>query len=170
MDFVPVYLRGLVEPSPEGGKPPQMGPRKKAHYYADLLRWAELVGVDLTERARALMKTDARPALHAALAARELGGVEAFKRFHHAAYRARWCEGRDLSQAGPLAELIEGAGLDAREALERAGSNKIAAMLERNTEEAVERGVFGVPTMIVGDQLFWGNDRFELVRFYLKRG
>ena len=42
-------------------------------------------------------------------------------------------------------------------------------MLERNTDEAIARGVFGVPTMIVGDELFWGNDRFELVRFYLQR-
>ena len=110
MDFVPVHLRRLVERSPEGGKPPRMGPRKKSYYYADLLRWAELVDVELTDRARDLMKTDARPALHAALAARELGGAEAFSRFHHAAYRARWCDGHDLSQTEPLAALLEAGG------------------------------------------------------------
>ena len=146
-----------------------MGPRKKSYYYADLLRWAELVDVELTDRARDLMKTDARPALHAALAARELGGAEAFGRFHHAAYRARWCDGHDLSQTEPLAALLEAAGLDADRALERAHSDEIVAMLERNTDEAIARGVFGVPTMIVGDELVWGNDRFELVRFYLQR-
>jgi len=169
VDFVPVHLRQLVEPPPDGGKPAKMGPRKKAHYYGDLLGWAELIGVELTDRARDLMKTDARPALRAALAARELGGAEAFSRFHHAAYRARWCDGRDLSQAEPLAALLDAAGLDAGKALDLSDSDGIVATLERNTEDAIERGVFGVPTMLVGDKLFWGNDRFELVRFYLQK-
>ena len=35
--------------------------------------------------------------------------------------------------------------------------------LKKNTDEAIERGVFGAPTFFVGDQMFWGNDRLEFV-------
>ena len=37
------------------------------------------------------------------------------------------------------------------------------------TQTAIERGVFGVPAIFVGDEMFWGNDRFELVRHYLDK-
>ena len=39
--------------------------------------------------------------------------------------------------------------------------------LDRQTEDAIDRGVFGVPTLFVGEEMFWGNDRFELVRHYV---
>ncbi len=65
--------------------------------------------------------------------------------------------------------LLQAAGLDADPALERARSDDVGQRLQRDTQEAIERGVFGVPTIFVGDQMFWGNDRFELVRYYLQK-
>ena len=67
-------------------------------------RWAELSGVELTPKARDLMKTDAQPALRAALGAQDLG---VFASFHDSAYRARWCDGRDLSQPERLEMVLE---------------------------------------------------------------
>jgi 2-hydroxychromene-2-carboxylate isomerase len=144
-----------------------MGERKKANYYNDFFHWAELSGVTIDPGVRDLMKTDARPALRAAMAAQEMGR---FREFHYPAYRARWCDARDLSQRTVLAQLLDDAGLDVEAALARAESTEIDDRLERETQAAIDRGVFGVPTMFVGDQMFWGNDRFELIRFYVERG
>lgn len=41
-------------------------------------------------------------------------------------------------------------------------------MLRRNSEEAVERGVFGAPTFFVGTEMFWGNDRLDFVEAALR--
>jgi len=143
-----------------------MGPRKQANYFGDLLHWAELSHVTIDPGVADLRKTDARPPLRVAMVAQEMGR---FLEFHHPAYRARWSGARDLSQREELARLVEGAGLDVEAVLARAESQEIDERLDAQTREAIDRGVFGVPTMFVGDEMFWGNDRFELVRFYVQR-
>ena len=65
--------------------------------------------------------------------------------------------------------LLLGAGLDGDEALEEARSDAVAERLDADTRAAVERGVFGVPTIFVGEQMFFGNDRFELVRHFIEK-
>jgi len=57
----------------------------------------------------------------------------------------------------------------ANDALARADSAEIKLQLRTLTDEAAARGVFGVPTWIVGDDLFWGQDRLELVESALLR-
>jgi len=98
--------------------------------------------------------------------ARDHGTLAAY---HHPAYRARWCEARDLSDRDVVRELLAGAGLDADAALEQAESPELEDRLVADTQAAIDRGVFGVPTLTVGDELFWGNDRLELVRCYASR-
>jgi 2-hydroxychromene-2-carboxylate isomerase len=143
-----------------------MGDRKKANYMRDLLRWAELCELKIASGARELLKADARPALRAAMVAKEMGRL---REFHLPAYRALWCEARDLSQREVLADLFQGAGIDAEPALARSESEELEKRLQEQTQAAIDRGVFGVPTLFVGDEMFWGNDRFELVRFHIER-
>ncbi len=164
VDFRPVHLSSLKEPS--AGKAPELGPRKKQNLANDLRHWCELVGVELNPDARGLVGKSTRLALKAALVAKDAGRLGAF---HHPAYRARWCEARDLSEREVVGELLEGAGLDAAAALERAESDELERRLDADTQATIERGVFGVPTLLVGDELIWGNDRLELVRFYAQR-
>jgi 2-hydroxychromene-2-carboxylate isomerase len=164
IDFRPVHLRRLVEPGV--GKPPELGPRKQKNYANDIRHWAEMIGAELSPDARALRKTDSSLALRCALVAKDLGK---FRELHYPLYRARWARARDVSDEKVLAELIAGAGLDADTVLARARTPELEARLTRDTEEAVARGVFGVPTIFVGDEMFWGNDRFELVRFYVQK-
>jgi len=160
-------LRQLVEPAQGGGgSRPKPGPRKSADYQNSVRHWADLCGADFSPDARALSRSDTTLALQAALVAREEGR---FAQFHQPAYRARWAEAEDLSQRSVVQRLLVEAGLDGEAALVRAESEEIKDRLERQTEEAIARGVFGVPTLFVGDQMFWGNDRFELVRHYLTR-
>ena len=164
IDFRPVHLGTLKEPS--SGKRPEPGPRKKTDYRNDLRHWAEMIGVEISPDSRSLLRSDTRLALRAALVAKQEGR---FREYHHPAYRARWAEARDLSKPETVAELLAGAGLDADAALARADSEEMMARLESDTRAAIERGVFGVPTVFVGDEMFWGNDRFELAKWYIQK-
>ena len=92
-----------------------------------------------------------------------------FREYHYPMYRARWAEPRDLSEPGVVHQHLAAAGLDADDALARAEAPELMERLESETHDAIERGVFGVPAIFVGDEMFWGNDRFELVRHYLDK-
>jgi len=164
IEFRPVHLRRLVEAGV--GKPPELGPRKLANATNDIRHWAEAIGAEISPDARALYRSDSSLALRCALVAKDLGK---FREFHYPAFRARWARARDLSKESVLEELIASAGLDADTVLARARTPELEKRLTRETETAIERGVFGVPTIFVGDEMFWGNDRFELVRFYVQK-
>jgi 2-hydroxychromene-2-carboxylate isomerase len=163
IDFRPVYLAVLREAG--AGKGPELGERKRRNLLADIRHWAEMIGAELSPDSRKRYP-DTRLLLQAALVAKDAGR---FREFHYPAYRARWAEVRDVDSPAVVRELLAGAGLDAEAALARAQSGEFAARLDAETQAAITRGVFGVPTVLVGDELFWGNDRFELARWYVQK-
>jgi 2-hydroxychromene-2-carboxylate isomerase len=69
--------------------------------------------------------------------------------------------------AGIRSTVIE-LGIDPDEFEALSASDEIGAELAKSTDEGVERGVFGVPMIIIGDQLFWGKDRMEFVEEELR--
>jgi 2-hydroxychromene-2-carboxylate isomerase len=77
-----------------------------------------------------------------------------------------WKEGRDLQDAKELAELARRLGLQDPQAA--AADEDVKAKLKANTEAAIARGVFGVPSFLLGDTLFWGQDSLEMMLDYLK--
>lgn len=163
IDFRPVYLAELREPN--AGKLPEMGERKKRNYFADLTHWAELCGAEISREA-GKARPDTRLLLQCALVAKD---EDRFREFHYPAYRARWSEAADVADEDVLRGLLRGAGLDPGDALARAKSPELAKRLAEDTQAAITRGVFGVPTVFVGDEMFWGNDRFELARYYVMK-
>jgi 2-hydroxychromene-2-carboxylate isomerase len=86
-----------------------------------------------------------------------------FPRYLAATFRALWAEQRNLGDDAVLAAVLETAGLDAQQCLAMVKDEQIKAALKANTEEAVQRGVFGAPTFFVGDEMFFGQDRLEFV-------
>lgn len=150
-------------PLPPDVKPPGLGPRKKRHYADDMRHWADLCGAEISPQARE-QRPSPRLMMQAALVAKDEGRLQAF---HLPAYRARWAEALDIADRDVVREILRGAGLDADAALERAESAALRDRLEAESREAMALGVFGVPTILVGEELFWGNDRFELVRHYV---
>jgi 2-hydroxychromene-2-carboxylate isomerase len=164
IDYRPVRLPRLVEDSGPRGLP--SGDRKRRWYVSDLRAWAAMVGAELAPLGPEARRPDTRLLLQAALVAGDRG---AFREFHHPAYRARWAEGRNVDEPEVVRELLAGAGLDGDAALAEAESEVLRERLDAATEAARERGVFGVPTIFVGDRMFWGNDRFELVRHVLDK-
>lgn len=164
IDFRPVNLAALREPEAGPQSLGGMGERKKRNYMNDMRHWGEMIGADFANVTGP--RPDTRLLLRAALVAKDAGR---FRELHYPAYRARWAEGKDVADAGVVRELLAGAGLEADAALARARSDELVERLAADTRAAIERGVFGVPTVFVGDEMFWGNDRFELARWYAQK-
>lgn len=95
-----------------------------------------------------------RVATYALVAGR---GVE----FARTAFRAAFSHGQNLSHPEHVLHAAEQAGLDSAAAQAATQDPDIKRMLREATDAAYERGVFGVPTIAVGDELFWGDDRLE---------
>ena len=166
IDFRPVYLKQMKEPmlGPEPAGERSYGPRK-ARYYAQLrTNWAQCCGAEFGDAGK-LVRTDTALLLKGALLAQE---GQRFREYHDPAYRARWVDGDDVSQPSVVHRLLGQAGLDADACLDRARSSELDQKLSDVTEEAMALGVFGVPTIVVADRVLWGNDQFEMARYFVE--
>jgi 2-hydroxychromene-2-carboxylate isomerase len=94
------------------------------------------------------------------VAAQEFGEGPAFVEM---GLRGMWEEGLKLDDPEILARRIEAAGLDAPALLERAQRPETKQRLADETEAAVRRGAFGIPTFFVGDEMFFGKERLAQV-------
>ena len=82
-------------------------------------------------------------------------------------FDAIWGEGLDLWAGEGWAQLCRRLGLDPDEATQRIAAPAVKDALRANTDEALARGVFGVPTFAIDDELFWGDDATGMFLDYL---
>lgn len=104
----------------------------------------------------------------ALLAAEEQGGQDALRRLALAFYEAYWGEGHDITQAEWFTSASATTGLSPELLINANNDDAIKKKLIAYTDEAVQHGAFGAPTFVIGDRLFWGHDRFEMMRFYIE--
>lgn len=131
---------------------------------ADLGRWAARYGIALNPSN--MRDNDGDACSRAVLAA---GSPAEANAITLALYRACWSEGKTLATTDDILAAIRAAGLDAAPVAARIDAADVIAQLDANTEEAAERGVFGSPSIFVGDTMFFGNDRLDFVREELTR-
>ncbi|HEY8245234.1 MAG: 2-hydroxychromene-2-carboxylate isomerase [Vicinamibacteria bacterium] len=86
----------------------------------------------------------------------------------HRIFRFVWRDGRLPDLPIEWAELAHDLGIP--DAASRIAAPEVKAELRRNTDEAIARGVFGVPTLAVGDELFWGDDATAMAIDYAMAG
>jgi 2-hydroxychromene-2-carboxylate isomerase len=89
--------------------------------------------------------------------------------YRKAAYRATWVEDRNVSDPAVALEIGVELGLDREELSAGSASAAVKEKLKANTEGAIERGAFGVPTFFVGEEMFWGQDRLDFLRREVER-
>jgi 2-hydroxychromene-2-carboxylate isomerase len=82
-------------------------------------------------------------------------------RFIEAAMRANFAQDRDIASPAVLDAILGDLGLHAAATRDEAASPLRSPALRRSTEEAIGLRIFGAPTFMVGQELFWGNDRLE---------
>ena len=140
-------------------------PRKAAYHAKDLQDWARHLGLRIGWPS--VFPVNSVRAMRGALVAQEEGCLPAYAR---AVFEAYWGNDRDVSREDVLAEVAASVGLDPDAFLARIAETEIKDRLRANTEELIERGGFGSPTLFVdGDDMYFGNDRLPLVRDALAR-
>lgn len=135
---------------------------KRIHTAADMNRWAEHYGVDLRFPTRFPMNT--------VKALRLLVQLEEDRRppLAHALFRALWVEDRDINDEAELTRIANNAGFDGAALAAGAKGDAAKQALKDATDEAVRLGLCGAPSFLVGDQLFWGQDRLLFVEKALR--
>lgn len=106
-------------------------------------------------------------AMRAATYALSVGAGQDFARH---AFRAAFQRGADLSILAHVIDAGRRAGIDGDELATAIGRQEVKLALRHATDAAYERGVIGVPTVAIGDELFWGDDRLEDAAAHLRRG
>jgi 2-hydroxychromene-2-carboxylate isomerase len=138
----------------------------KARYLAkDLADWSRFYGVAI-RFPPTVFPVNSVKALRGALVAAERGCISHYSARVFAAY---FGEDRDISRDDVLRSIVGEVGLDADEFFAAIGASAYKDRLRGNTEECVARGGFGSPTMFVGDDMYFGNDRLVLLEDALRR-
>lgn len=163
--YRPVMLGEVF--SETGGLPlARRHPARQAYRMMELQRWRERRGVPLNLRPKGF-PCDISLADKLVLAILAKG--KSPETYLRAAHRAIWVEDRQLDDAGELRALLASVG-HAASLVEDAGSAQIAAQYDDNRAWALETGVFGAPSYVMDGEIFWGQDRIDLLARMLESG
>ena len=134
---------------------------KIVHNYRWLHEWARLAGLPLVfptahhpvksvlaMRACCVLEAD-QPALH---------------QFSKAAFDAYFAWGENIDEPGVIRTIADECGLDGASLISGVAEQLVKNQLRSNTEEAIARGAYGSPTILIGNALYFGNDQLPLVR------
>lgn len=148
----PIFRTRGHDPSPFQNA----SPAQRRYRWRDVQRLCAAAGLAL--RLPSTYPRNGLLAARVALIAVDEGWGPAFSR---AVYHANFAEDRDIASPEVLAAVIAGLDRDAPAVLERASAPANKARLVARGEEAIRRGIFGAPSFLIGDELFWGNDRLD---------
>ena len=157
IETVPVLFAGLLEAHRQLG--PAEVPAKMRWMWKNVLRKAAVIGVPLNA-----------PAFHPfnpllALRVSSLTlSMDERRRLIDALFGAVWVRGLHVAEPEVIEKVATEAGLDGRRLIAQAQQPACKAQLREQTDQAIADGVFGVPTMAVGDELFWGYDDMTLLQ------
>jgi 2-hydroxychromene-2-carboxylate isomerase len=85
-------------------------------------------------------------------------------------FAAIWEDQRNLAEPATLIELADDSGLPGKQLLDRSATDEISKLYEQNRQDALATDVFGSPAYVLDGEVFWGQDRIELLEDALKSG
>jgi 2-hydroxychromene-2-carboxylate isomerase len=161
--YRPFEILGLMDKV--GNVPTSITCKPKSKYLgADLQRWVAMYGVPF-QRHPQMGQIDPRRLLRASFAAEALGQAP---QAVGAIFHAYWGSGAPLATTDDVVAVLNAGGVAAPDLAARIEDPVLDRALDAATDAAAERGVFGAPSMFVGEQMFFGNDRLDFVRASLK--
>jgi 2-hydroxychromene-2-carboxylate isomerase len=155
----PMLLGGVFQAT--GNQSPVTIPAKGRYTSRDFARHAKRYGVPLGTNAHFPIIT---LTLMRAATGMLMRHPDRYDAYLCAVFQAIWVDGLNLNDPAIVAQVLTGAGFDPQETLALANDPEVKNALRQTTEEAVARGVFGAPTLFVGEEMFFGQDRLEWVR------
>ncbi|MBX9404071.1 2-hydroxychromene-2-carboxylate isomerase [Pseudomonas baetica] len=162
--YMPMLLGGVFKAT--GNASPAMIPAKGRYMFQDLDRYAKRYGVPLRFNPHFPINT---LILMRAVTGVQLRQPNRFQALIDCLFRALWVEGRSLDEPATVAAVLSEHGFDPQEVLALTNDETVKAVLKENTETAVKRGVFGAPSMFIGKQMFFGQDRLDFVEEALRQ-
>ncbi|MEB0225677.1 2-hydroxychromene-2-carboxylate isomerase [Pseudomonas sp. 10S4] len=156
--YIPMLLGGVFKAT--GNASPATIPAKGRYMFQDLDRYAKRYGVPLKFNPHFPINT---LMLMRAVTGMQLRHPERFQAFIDCLFIALWVEGRSLNDPATVAAVLTQNGFGPNEVLALTADEEVKAALKDNTEKAVQRGVFGAPSMFIDSQLFFGQDRLDFV-------
>jgi len=146
-----------------GGLPlPKRAPQRQAYRLVELKRFSDYLKLPLNLHPK-FFPAPGDLAAQFIVAAGRAGGSDAAMRLAGAIQRACWAEERNIADAETLAAICREQGMNAAELAAAAQSEPVKAEYAANTQEAIERNVFGAPSYVVEGEIFWGQDRLDFV-------
>jgi 2-hydroxychromene-2-carboxylate isomerase len=136
-------------------------PAKSAYSKKDQQDWARYLGLPIHYRP-SVFPVNSVKAMRACIVLEPDGKLVPFAR---ATFKAYWTDDKDISQIPVLTEICQSLDIDAAKLLAAIDQQPVKDTLRANTQEAIDRGSFGSPTMFVGgDDMYFGNDRMPLIK------
>jgi 2-hydroxychromene-2-carboxylate isomerase len=156
--------------SASGGLPlPRRAPQRQAYRLMELERWRRRLGIPITIRPKFFPAAEL-PAASCVIAVRETIGDAPAIALAHRVLKALWEEEKDTGDSATLAALIAEVGLDAEAVMRLGADPQWAERRAADTQSALDRGVFGAPSYVIGEEIFWGQDRLDFVAERLAAG
>lgn len=155
---VPVLFAGLLKHW--GHKGPAEIPPKRRYVWKDIRRNATLLGQPICPPPEHPFK----PLLALRVASLEMK-PQARSRLVNALFGATWASGEGVTDPAVVERIATSCGVP--NAVDRAGQDAAKAALHRSTQAAIERGLWGVPSIDVDGELFWGLDSLQHLERFL---
>ncbi len=158
---LPVDLGGKVFPVSGGLPLGQRAPQRQAYRLVELERWRSFLGMPLTIKPK-FFPVPGDAAARLIIAVDHADGSEAALAVTGAVLKAVWAEERNINDADTLRALLAECGLPPQRA-DAAAAPEVQAAYESHTQRAIAAQVFGSPSYVVEGEIFWGQDRLEVL-------
>jgi carboxymethylenebutenolidase len=160
---------GTIFPASGGLPLPKRAPQRQAYRLMELRRWRDFLGVPINIQPKFFPASEALTG-PCVIALRETQGDAPAIKLAHRVLRAVWQDELNPGDPATLGRLITEIGLDADAVMRLAGEPRWTERRTADTRMALDRGVFGAPSYVIADEIFWGQDRLEFVGRKLATG
>ena len=162
--YKPILLGGVFKAT--GNRSPIEIPVKGAYSILDMQRWAEYYHIPMQMNPHFPMNT---LTLMRILTGVQLLHLEKFEQVLKLLFDAMFGTPQNLNEPAVLAEVLKPSGFSVEDIMSMVQSDVVKQKLITETEQAIQRGIFGAPTFFVGDEMYWGQDRLHFVEQALNK-
>ncbi len=162
--YKPILLGGVFKAT--GNRSPIEVPVKGVYSILDMQRWAEYYQIQMQMNPHFPMNT---LTLMRILTGVQLLHLEKFEQVLKLLFDAMFGTPQNLNEPTVLAEVLKPSGFSVEDIMSMVQSDVVKQKLITETEQAIQRGIFGAPTFFVGDEMYWGQDRLHFVEQALNK-
>jgi len=160
---------GTIFPASGGLPLPRRAPQRQAYRLMELKRWRDHLGIPITIQPK-YFPSDEQVSTACVIGLRETVGDQPAIKLAHRVLKAVWQDEQNPADPATMTALIADVGLEPDTVLKLGADPRWGERRLADTQAALDRGVFGAPSYVIGEEIFWGQDRLPFVERRLARG